>query len=142
MSKFLYKELRSLVLGDLLGQGRDRKVYICKLNSDYVVKIEELAQCFQNISEWETWGWLVSKPAMSRWLAPCEFISNGGTMLIQRRVEPLRKADLPAKLPDFLCDLKQENFGMLNGKVVCCDYGTLHSVVRRAPKGLVKAVWK
>ena len=142
MSKFRYRELRSVALGDLLGEGLSRKVYVCKLNSHYVVKIEAGGGSFQNIAEWDTWSWLSTEPAMARWLAPCEFISTCGMMLIQRRVEPIRRGELPKKLPAFLTDIKLDNFGMLHGKVVCCDYGTIGASVRRAPKRMVKAVWR
>jgi hypothetical protein len=63
-------------------------------------------------------------------------------MLIQRYCEPLREVELPKLLPDFLCDLKRENFGMFDGRVVCCDYGTAHSAIRRTSRKLVKAEWR
>lgn len=144
MSEFFYNEMRSVVLGDMLGQGVGRQVYLCKLNQDYVVKVEEKGRSFQNVSEWDAWDWVShgGAPDMAQWLAPCEFISNSGSMLIQRRVEPIRQCELPAKVPAFLGDLKLENFGMLNGRVVCCDYGTIGVALRRTDKRLVKAVWR
>lgn len=144
MSKFLFRELRSAMLGDKLGYGVGRQVYLCKINSDYVVKIEDKARSFQNIAEWDAWDWVSQggAPDMAKWLAPCLQISASGSILVQRRVEPLRTSDLPAKVPAFLADLKLENFGMLNGKVVCCDYGTIGVSLRRTDKRLVKAVWR
>lgn len=142
--EFLFRELRSAVLGELLGQGTGRQVYLCKVNSDLVVKIEENSRSFQNVEEWQAWDWVSrgGAPDMAQWLAPCEFISNSGSVLVQRRVEPLRRGDLPAKVPAYLADLKLENFGMLNGRVVCCDYGTIGVALRRTDKRLVKADWR
>lgn len=142
MSKFFYRELRSVVRGDLLGEGTGRKVYVCKLNSHYVVKVEEGGGSFQNVAEWDHWGWVQTVPAIARWLAPCEFISSSGAILIQRRVEPVRRAELPKRIPAFLTDIKLENFGMLEGRVVCFDYGTMGASLRNAPKRLVKADWR
>lgn len=142
MSKFFWRELRSVALGDLLGEGTGRKVYVCKLNSNYVVKVEENARSFQNVAEWDHWSWVSAVAPMARWLAPCEFISNSGAVLIQRRVEPLRRSELPKRIPAFLTDTKLENFGMLEGRVVCFDYGTLGFSLRSATKRMVKADWR
>ena len=61
--------------------------------------------------------------AISRWLAPCEFLSPDGRILLQTRAEPLPfDYRLPDKLPAFLTDLKRANFGLLDGKLVCVDY--------------------
>lgn len=141
MTKFRYAEMRSLVCGEKLGEGVSRKVYSCKLNSALVVKIELRGGSFQNVAEWETWEWLRGRK-MARWFAPCEFVSTCGSMLIQRRVEPIRLTERPRTLPAFLCDLKRENFGMLEGKIVCCDYGTVLSAIRDVPKNMKKAEWR
>lgn len=141
MSEFLYGELQSVVCGDLLGEGSARKVYVCKLNSDHVVKVETRGGSFQNVSEWETWSW-VQGSQMARWFAPCEFISNCGSILIQKRVEPIRLNERPPMLPAFLCDLKRENFGILGGKIVCCDYGTVPSAIRNASRRMVRVEWR
>lgn len=141
MTKFRYREARYILCGDLIGEGSARKVYQLRTNAEYVIKFETGGQSFQNVSEWETWEW-VRGQSTEKWFAPCEFISPCGLILIQRKVEPLRPKELPPKLPIFLCDLKRENFGMLAGKVVCCDYGTAHSAIRGASKRLVKAKWR
>lgn len=60
---------------------------------------------------------------IARWLAPCEFLSPDGRILLQRRVERVTQAyKMPEKLPTFLTDFKKENFGWLDGKLVCIDY--------------------
>lgn len=130
-----------MLCGDFIGQGSTRKVYHCRTNDSYVVKIEVTVGSFQNVSEWNTWAWLQGGP-MAKWLAPVEFISPCGLILMQRKVEPARKSDLPKRLPEFLCDLKPENFGFMDGRLVCCDYGTVASAIRTASRRLVPAKWR
>lgn len=142
MTKFRYKELSSVMLGEFIGQGSARKVYHARMNDKYVCKIELKAGSFQNPSEWETWNWVEGNKQLARWFAPCWAISTCGMMLVQRYCEPLRDADLPKRLPGFLCDLKKENFGMMDGRVVCCDYGTVHSAIRDVSRKMVKAEWR
>lgn len=138
---FKYQELSSVMIGSFIGDGIARKVYRCLMNRDYVCKIESGARSFQNVSEWETWKWVEGNKQLEKWFAPCFRISGSGTILLQRYCEPLRDADLPKRLPSFLCDLKKENFGMLNNRVVCCDYGTVHSAIRQTSRKLVNAKW-
>lgn len=135
------REFKWLICGDLLGEGVARKVYSCMLNDAYVVKIERKARSFQNVAEWDTWSWAKGSPRHARWLAPCALISPCGAVMAQRKVVPLRPEELPTRLPAWLCDLKRENFGLLDGKVVCCDYGTVNSAIRDASTKLVKATW-
>ena len=142
MSEFLYNELFAIACGKKLGQGFARSVYVLSANDDYVIKVETRAQSFQNVSEWETWSWVKEHPALAKWFAPCTDISPSGAFLVKRRVTPLRPRERPKKLPAFLCDLKIENFGLYKGRVVCCDYGTVHSAIRDVPRKLVEATWR
>ncbi|WP_439397025.1 hypothetical protein ACRQ5Q_08330 [Bradyrhizobium sp. PMVTL-01] len=141
MSEFLYDEARSILCGERLGQGTASEVFLLKPNPDFVVKLEITAQSFQNVAEWEIWSYVRGNP-MERWFAPCKMISDSGTMLIQRRVQPLRLHELPKRIPEFLCDLKPENFGLLDGRFVCSDYGTMVRSLSLASKRLVKAEWR
>lgn len=104
-------------------------VFEYALNPDWVVKVSESSRDFQNVMEWETWRYAVGRPA-EKWLAPCHHISFSGSILIQSRTTPLKK--LPKRLPDFFTDLKAENFGLLDGRVVAHDYG----LSRLLPDGL------
>jgi hypothetical protein len=106
-----------------------------------VVKIESGSRSFQNVEEWLAWTW-VKGTAMAKWFAPCISVSAAGSILIQQRVTPMRKGERPGKLPAFLCDLKPENFGMYQGRIVCCDYGTVLSSIRTASKRMVVAKWR
>ena len=134
-------DLFRLVVGERIGGGISREVYEFRPNNDLIIKFDTNSRSFQNVSEWETWGW-VRGTRMARWFAPCVQISPCGTVLLQRRCEPLQKKQIPRKLPAFLCDFKPENFGLLEGKVVCLDYGTAWSCIRSVPKQLVKVDWR
>lgn len=123
MTRHLENEFRGLFLGRKLGSGMSRKVYQCRQDCEAVVKIEIRGGMFQNIREWEAWSQLQYSPR-GKWLAPCIAISPCGTILLQRKIIPLRMKEAPKKMPSFLNDFKLENYGIYNGRVVCCDYGT------------------
>lgn len=140
MSKHYYRELKAVVCGSLIGEGVARSVYECRHDPKYVVKIETVSRSFQNVSEWEAWEWLRGTKR-GNWLAPCLSISPNGLILLQRRVTPMRDSERPKKIPAFLTDIKTDNFGWLDGRVVCIDYGTILSNIRHASERMVKANW-
>jgi hypothetical protein len=121
-----FRGLDTLVLGDKLGNGISRDVFVFKVNEEFVVKVEhEDSGLFQNVTEWALWDALQYDKELSQLFAPCHQISDCGRFLLQKRVkQPLAHEKLPKKLPCFFTDTKVENFGMLNGRVVACDYGT------------------
>lgn len=142
MNRHFGSELHRVLCGVKIGEGASRKVYECLLNDKYVVKVEQGSKSFQNVSEWETWGWVLGKPKHECWFAQCHNISPSGMVLIQRRALPVRDKELPKLLPSFLCDLKPENFGLVDGKFVCFDYGTVASVVGEMRVVMTKAEWR
>jgi hypothetical protein len=108
-----------------LGSGIHRDVFECRIDPKLVVKVEtDLPwRFFANVFEMKLWNENQHCDAVAKWLAPCEYLSPDGLLLLQRRVEPLRDSDkLPDKLPSFLTDIKRENFGLLDGRIVACDY--------------------
>ena len=111
-----------LFLGKNIGSGCARDVYLCRIDPSLVIKIEMGFESFQNILEWNFWTDVEHNKEISKWLAPCEWISGAGTILIQKRVEPIRESELPKEIPAFLTDLKKDNFGILNKKFVSFDY--------------------
>lgn len=113
-----------LVVGKPLGYGCFRDVYICGLNAEWVVKFQRERCDFDNVKEWEAWQEYKHNPKVAKWLAPCHHISASGDILIQQRTQYLEK--LPEKMPSFLTDVKPDNYGFLNGHIVCHDYGFLH----------------
>ncbi len=101
-----------------------RRVYVCRLDQRFVVKIESNGGSFQNQLEWETWEALKDTP-QARWLAPCIDISGSGSVLLQCRTQAAGPADYPKKMPVFIGDYKRSNYGMYKGKFVCHDYASL-----------------
>jgi hypothetical protein len=126
-------ELNDLMLGDMIGEGAFRKVYVLRCAPHLVAKVELSANCeFANVAEWEVWNNLRGTE-WEKWLAPCETISFNGSVLIQRRTAPVKR--LPKMVPNFMTDLKPENFGRLGGRVVAHDYG-LHRLFTRGLRGV------
>jgi hypothetical protein len=126
------RELGDLVLGDYLGEGMSRKVYKYRLDDNYVIKIENYADTFQNVREWLIWQEVKYSEEYRQWFAPCSYISDSGTYLIMEYARPIVREELPELLPSFVTDIKLANFGMLKGKVVLVDYGvTLFNLNKR-----------
>lgn len=122
--KAIFKDAFNLLCGELLGAGIHRKVYACKLRPELVVKVEcQLNnRCFANVFEMEFWNDQMHNETIAKWLAPCEFLSPDGRILLQRRAQPVQRHELPGRVPSFLSDLKPANFGILDGRLVCVDY--------------------
>jgi len=122
---FLNREFRNMIIGKELGNGAGRWVFEHRFDKTLVVKFEGGAKSFQNILEWDLWNELKHAPDYSKWLAPCVDISATGAVLIMKRTQPITEyRKLPDKLPHFInTDTKKDNFGILNGKLVCHDYG-------------------
>lgn len=138
MTPFIHTELKNLVLGKKLGTGAYRKVYAHRQDKSLVVKVEEGGRMFSNVVEWETWQY-VQYTALAKWFAPCVDISPCGSILLMKRVEPARMSEMPKQVPAIFTDLKIENWGVLDGKVVCCDYGNLLLNIKG---NLKKAEWR
>lgn len=108
---------------ELIGEGSGRRVYALSTDPTKVVKIEAGGVSFQNVTEWQTWQDL-AHTRYAKYLAPCHRISPCGIVLIQSRVMPLQPQQEVVKLPSFLNDFQRANYGILEGRVVCADYGT------------------
>lgn len=138
-------DLCAMIIGGEIGKGVARTVYEYLPNaSNTVIKVEEGAQSFQNICEWETWLNLNGTGWGKRWLAPCIRISSSGVYLMQERTTPPGPGfKWPKQLPWVLTDRKKQNFGIFKGRLVCHDYGTLHvGMAKGAPlTRMGKAEW-
>lgn len=122
-SRTVSLDLFDILLGKKIGNGAGREVYEHRLDSSLVVKVENSAGSFQNIVESKIW-WEVSDSPYAKWFAPVVAISANGAVLVMKKAEPARKHEYPKKIPAFFTDLKRQNFGLLNGKFVCVDYGS------------------
>jgi hypothetical protein len=107
---------------------------------DAVVKVETAAQKFQNIMEHETWQ-RVKDTDLAKWFAPIEFISPCGVVLVMRKTTEIPTAQYPRKLPKFFTDFKRSNYGLLNGQVVCHDYGTSLLLEHGMTKSMRNVEW-
>lgn len=134
-----FQDAFNLLCGRKLGEGVHRQVFECRIRPDLVVKveIEQHWRNFMNVFESLFWDDFGTVKGVGEWLAPVEYTSPDGRILLQRRAEPLT-GKLPEMMPAFLADTKRENFGMIDGRVVCVDYA-LHHV--NASGRMVKAKW-
>lgn len=123
-SPAVHRDLLGLLLGEKLGAGVARRVYVHGMDPTRVVKVEDTAGSFQNVCEWELWQTVKGVHNVAKWLAPCLHISACGSILVQERVADAKA--FPAKVPAFFADLKLANFGMRGRQFVARDYGTTH----------------
>ncbi len=137
-------DLITMFLGQKLGSGSYRSVYEFNPNpAKYVVKIEPLAtDC--NANEFLIWNeisWLEGDFTWVKdWFAPVLWMSPNAKILIMERT--FEKPDLkrPDKIPDFMTDIKYENFGWIGNKFVCHDYGFISRFIEYKKK-FRKATW-
>lgn len=136
----VFEDAFNLLCGEKIGAGIHREVFECKLRPDLVVKVENGDyRWFANVFEQSFWDEYQQDKAVALWLAPCEFLSPDGRILLQKRAEPLTSATpLPDKLPAFLGDVKKNNFGLLDGRVVCVDYAIYNM---KPSTRMVRTVW-
>lgn len=121
LSETLSDDLYHLVCGSEIGRGTYRTVYNTVLNPDWVVK-RDTGENYSNIMEWQIYDEFKNNP-LARWLAPVYYMSPRGLWLVQAKTEPLQRGQMPDRVPALFADTKPENWGMLNGKPVCHDYG-------------------
>lgn len=137
-------ELSRLCLGQLLGEGAFRRVHVWQPDKTLVVKFELQSQDFHNVFEWETWRKAIGTP-LERWLAPVVEISPCGTILLQKRTEPIQtQREMPKRIPALFKDVKASNWGRLGKRIVCHDYGLIEFWRSKTPKEqmeLVEASW-
>jgi hypothetical protein len=133
-----FEDTFSLLCGAKIGGGIHRTVYECTLRPDLVVKVEnnDVWRHFANVHEMKFWSDNQHFAAVAKWLAPCDYMSPDGRVLLQRRVQPLPHGYImPEQLPGFLTDWKRENYGLLDNRFVCVDYAmTIPNPSRRLRK--------
>jgi hypothetical protein len=67
--------------------------------------------------------------------------SPSGSVLLMKRTEPAPASMYPRRVPGFFADLKRENWGMYEGRMVCCDYGVSNLVSCGMTAGTSAAKW-
>jgi hypothetical protein len=138
-SPYVEREFAHMVAGRLIGTGAYRKVYVNRLDEETVVKVESESGDFANVIEWEVWRDVKDHTAIAKFFAPCHFISPSGGVLIQSRTSPISFSDLPKRVPGFITDFHSRNWGLLNGRPVCHDYG---NILFESDSGLKKAKFR
>lgn len=136
-----YLDAFNLLCGDFIGRGQFRDVFQCRLLPDCVVKVErpESFRKFSNVYEFDFWHEYKEDKNVIKWLAPCEWLSADGRILIQKKCDPVpQDYKLPTKLPSFLTDTKRANYGIYEGRLVCIDYAI---VIMNPETKLRKANW-
>lgn len=133
MNQQVQKAFKGMLLGPFLGEGLSREVYECRTNPSWVVKVAKedsgpYPSPTQNCIEYEVWESYENDKVVSKYLAPCEMISNCGLVLVQDRTKTVSEKEFKAflkknKIPAFLTDLKIENWGWLGDRIVAHDYG-------------------
>lgn len=131
-------ELVRFFLGDLIGFGANRYVFECVMNPKLVVKID-FGSDFSNVIEWETWKSVMDIKGVKEWFAPVHNISPCGNIMTQSKCKEIPDGKYPKQIPRFFCDVKPSNFGLLNGKVVCFDYG-MHYLLEKGMSPVMRKV--
>src|SRR6185437_13604034 len=137
----LSRDVSDMILGAHIATGATRMVYAHATQSDAVVKLENIANSFCNIYEEQVW-YHVKDTEFAQWFAPVLRISPNGTVLVMRRTMPVSINDLPKHVPAFFTDLKAENFGRMDGRIVCHDYGFHRFIERGMTKKMRLANWE
>jgi hypothetical protein len=122
----ILRDWMNLACDKKLGGGSGRTVFVYGLDPKLVIKVESSG--FQNVMEWETWR-AVKSTQYAKLFAPCRHIAGLGTVLIMDRTLPAPRRAYAKSVPACLGDLKYSNFGLLRGKLVCHDYGTLTNLL-------------
>lgn len=133
-----FQDAFNLLCDDFVARGTYRDVYTCRLNPDWVVKVEIDKgdwRSFSNVFEHKFWEENRFYAKVADWLAPCHFLSPDGRILIQSKARIAKESDnLPEAIPAFFTDLKPSNFGWIGDKFVCVDYAFQLSSLNVKPK--------
>lgn len=140
MDELTSQDAFNLLCGPKLGEGIHRTVFLCRIDPSLVVKVETESNYWTgaNAAEFKNWEEVSYAPVFNRWLAPCVSISPNGRIMLQKRTTAIPAHLMPDKLPSWLTDIKHENFGFFQGRVVAHDYPQINSTWS---KRLRKATW-
>lgn len=131
----------NLLCGHKIDYGMTRTVYECNVDKSLVVKVEsaDVRTHFQNMMEWFVWQ-RVAGTEFERWFAPVVEMSPNGRLLLMKRTRPI--GELPDRMPAFFTDFKPSNYGLLDGRIVCHDYGSHLLMEQGMTKRMRKVIWR
>lgn len=122
-----FSGLENLCIGDRLGSGQTRDVFYWQPDDSLVIKVaKDYYGIAANIREFDLYCDAVSGEfyeSLNYWLAPIESISTCGRFMLMKKTEPVRLEDAPTVIPTWMTDLKLDNIGWFEGRVVTHDYG-------------------
>lgn len=132
--------------GEHLGSGAFRSVFNYVLDDKYVIKVEpKNTNC--NTIEYMMYNEIQHLSGdlewVKKWFAPVKWISPNGRLLVMQKTKPHNnktKKKRPCKIPKFLWDVKEENFGWIGNNYACHDYGQLYNLIDYSKK-MVKIDW-
>jgi len=119
------EELLDLITNKKIGVGAYRTVYSLNDCDDYIIKVAN-GDDGEKENLRELLLWIEIKdcyPKLKKYFAPCLSCSDTGKYLLQKKVIFPDFKKYPKQLPSFFSDTKYQNFGLLNGKLVCIDFG-------------------
>lgn len=145
------------LMGHKISDGHFRDVYEHATDPTKVIKVEfgharkdvhdsVMQNSFCNVQEFLLWreieGLKGKLSWVKDWFAPIHWISPGGHILCMEKTLEKEELRRPEKIPEFLWDVKQENFGWIGDKFVCHDYANVSALIEYK-KGMqrVKDVW-
>ena len=129
--------------GKQIGAGAFRDVYDYNLDSKYVIKIERgNTDC--NIVEYMLWNEIMGLEGdlawVKNWFAPIWWISPNNKILIMKKTKDISSKKKPDRIPAFMWDVKNSNFGWIGNKYVCHDYGQFYNFINYSKK-MRKVIW-
>lgn len=128
----IQEEFNGFMLGDYIGGGEHRAVYESSWQpQEFVIKVERPSDkaAFCNVIEHHVWNHLCESP-YADFLAPCCGISRQGSILVQKRAQPIQPHDIPKVVPHFFSDVHDRNWGLYEGRPVLFDYGFLWGLMK------------
>lgn len=137
--KIVNMELIDYILGDFVGYGISRLVYDYRLDPKYVIKLD-LSNHNANVLEHDVWR-TVEHTKHAKWFAPVKDLSPCGRVLLQEKCKYENIDKFPKIIPDYLSDIKVDNFGWLNGKFVCLDYAGNNLLTKGLSSKMKKVKW-
>ncbi len=136
----IFYDILDNFFGEHLGSGYSRAVFDYKLDKKYVAKIDTNTRG-SNYMEWEVWN-EVKNTRFAKYFAECKSISADGKILIQRKAAKIEWFHtIPKQLPAFFHDIRQDNFGVIDGKIVCIDYALNNLLSKGLTKEMVPVKW-
>ena len=136
-------DLLTSICGEHIATGVFRSVFDYNLDDRYVVKIEPLnTGC--NLIEYMIWdevkGLINNLEWVKDWFAPVKWISPNGHVLVMKKTYERYNKKRPDKIPEFIWDIKIDNFGWIGNKFVCHDYGQFYNMIHY-PKRFKRVNW-